>query len=160
MEEQSNKKAGQPRKVRGTATFHDDMSVEFVPQGTGEPVQRNVRKCGEARLYETEGALNSSYVAHLKVSRRSEDPAAELEEQLEKLTKDLRKQPAPVPKRMKCLLDMPDVKVWHARKEKKVKVEMWVFTEALDMTATLLNLTSQVTKCFAINRTSLVPRKK
>ena len=48
MKGDGDKKAAEPRRVRGTATFHDDMSVEFVPQGKGEPVQRNVKKVGEA----------------------------------------------------------------------------------------------------------------
>lgn len=64
------------------------------------------------------------------------------------------------PRRLKCLLDLPDAKVWHDRREKKVRVELTIPTVCVDMTATLLNLTSQVTKCFAINRTSLLPRKK
>lgn len=147
--------------VRGSAKVNTETGdFQFAAYQQGEPVQKNVRRMGESSLYETEGKKESSIVAHLKVSRLSEDPAAELEEQLTELTKELRKEPETRPRRLKCLLDLPDAKVWHDRREKKVRVELTIPTVCVDMTATLLNLTSQVTKCFAINRTSLLPRKK
>ena len=143
MKGDGDKKAAEPRRVRGTATFHDDMSVEFVPQGKGEPVQRNVKKVGEARFYETDGEKSSSYVAHLKVSRDSSDPVGDMEEQLEN-----------------CLLDREGLKVWHMKSERQVRVEMNLSTESADLTSVLLNLTSEVNKCLVINKASLRPQRK
>lgn len=161
MKGEGDKKAAEPRRVRGTATFHDDMSVEFVPQGKGEPVQRNVKKVGEARFYETDGEKSSSYVAHLKVSRDSSDPVGDMEEQLEKLTANLRKYPlAPTSRRHRCLLDREGLKVWHMKSERQVRVEMNLSTESADMSSVLLNLTSEVNKCLVINKTSLRPQRK
>ena len=140
MKGDGDKKAAEPRRVRGTATFHDDMSVEFVPQGKGEPVQRNVKKVG---------------------SRDSSDPVGDMEEQLEKLTANLRKYPlAPTSRRNRCLLDREGLKVWHMKSERQVRVEMNLSTESADMSSVLLNLTSEVNKCFVINKASLRPQRK
>ena len=81
------------------ATFHDDDSVEFAPYNSGgEPVQKNVRKRGDSRFYETDGEKQSSYVCHLKVGKDSEDPAAEMFDQLKYLTKSMQKKEPPVPR--------------------------------------------------------------
>ena len=150
----------QPRKVKGTAIFHADDSVEFTPQGEGTAVQRNVKKRGESRFYETEGEKQSSYVAHLKVNRNATDPAAEMFEQLDFLTKPLQRQESKLP-RNKALLDLPGVRVWHRRQENKVIVMMEITPTATgELSSQLLKLTQDVNKCFAINRTSLLPPKK
>ena len=60
--------------MRGVATFHDDDSVEFSPYKDGTPVQKDVKKKGESRFYETEGEKTSSYVAHLKVPKNRQTP--------------------------------------------------------------------------------------
>jgi len=161
--EKMQKKGEGPWKVRGTATFHADHSVEFTPQGTGDPVQKNVRKLGESRYYETEGGRRSPgfHVVHLKAPMTSADPVADMAEQLEQLTAPLRKtKSAPEVVRERCLLDGFDVMVYFAKREKRVRIEMRVPTDCSDMTAYLLDLTSQVSRCFAINETSLRPRRK
>lgn len=148
------------RKVRGTAVFHDDDSLEFVPQQEGQPVQKRVRKLGESRFFETEGEKRSSYVAHLKVDKDSADPAVEMFEQLQHLTKPLLTKPPQAP-RYKALLDDGGVRVWHRAQEHKVIVMMEVDTStAGELSSQLFNLTAKVNKCFAINRTSLRPQGK
>ena len=42
-------------KGRGTATIYEDDSIEFKPTGNGQPVQRNVRKRGNSKFYQTNG---------------------------------------------------------------------------------------------------------
>ena len=37
------------KKVRGTATFYGDGSLDFQPQGKGEPVQKDVRKYRQSK---------------------------------------------------------------------------------------------------------------
>ena len=148
------------RKVRGTAVFHDDDSVEFVPQQEGVPVQKGVRKLGESRFYETEGEKQSSYVAHLKVDKSSADPAAEMFEQLALLAKPLMKQLPPMPQ-SKVLLDDTNIHVWHEKDDNKVVIMMEVDTTASgELSSQVYNLTIRVNKCFAINKTSLRPHEK
>lgn len=153
--EEEKRKAGSPRKVRGTATFHDDDTVEFVPQGKGEPVQKSVKKYGDARFYETEGEKTSSYVAHLKVNKDAADPAAELHEQLEHLTKGMKTVEPAVP-RIKSILDKPGVTVWHRKLERKVIIRMEIdLATSGELSSKLFNLTAEVNKCFAINQKNL-----
>ena len=160
MTEADTQRQTAPRKVRGVATFHDDDSVEFAPYNSGgEPVQKNVRKRGDSRFYETDGEKQSSYVCHLKVGKDSEDPAAEMFDQLKYLTKSMQKKEPPVP-RTKTLLDQKGLRVWHRRQEHKVIVQMELSTEGTaELSSKLFNLTAEVNKCFAINRTSLRPQK-
>jgi len=157
----NREQAVKPRKVRGTATFHDDTGdMEFRASQPGEPVQRNVKKSGQSSFYETEGAGQSSYVCHLKVPKGIADPAAEMEEQLQKLTAPIRKLEPRQP-RGRLLLESPAVNVWHNRKCGVVSVVMNIDLQTEgEISAKLFNLTAEVNKCFAINRTSLLPPKK
>ena len=150
----------QPRKIRGTAIFHDDNSLEFVPQGEGEPVQRSVKKRGESRFYETEGEKQSSYIAHLKVPKDSQDPASEMFEQLKYFTTGIAKK-EPKPPSSKALMEKPGLKVWHRKKENKIVIQMELDTDTnARLTTRLLNLTAEINKCFALNQTSLAPAKR
>ena len=148
-------------KVRGTATFNDeDRSFEFTPYQEGDPVQKCVRKKGESRFYETDGEKKSSYVAHLKVDKDCQDPAAEMFAQLHDFTKTLIKK-EPSPPKSKALMDKPRVKVWHRTKENKILVQMEISTDGGgELSSKLFNLTAEVNKCFAINRNSLLPVKQ
>jgi len=151
-----------PRRIRGTAVFHDDDAVEFIPQGKGEPVQRAVRKHGESKLYETEGDKTSSYVAHLKVNRDTADPRAELFDQLEHLTSKMNKdKEGLLTPPVKCLEKTDCLKIWHNRRTKKVIVQMEISLDSGYMPSkALYQLTAATDKCFVINETSLVPQKK
>ena len=157
----NDNQAVKPRKVRGTATFHDDTGdMEFRAVQPGEPVQKNVKRSGSSTFYETDGQKDSSYVCHLKVSKTSADPAAEMEEQLQKLTAPLRKREGAKP-RGKRLVDTPELTVYHNKRESKVSVLMTIDLQTEgEISAKLFYLTAEVNKCFAINRTSLIPQKK
>lgn len=156
MTDEKTKKP-QPRKIRGTAIFHDDDALEFIPQREGTPVQIGVRKRGESRFYETEGEKQSSYVAHLKVPKDSADPATEMMEQLQYLTSGIAKKEPPTPK-SKRLLDRQDLRVWHRKNENKVIIQMEIDTTARgELSSQLFNLTAEINKCFAINQNSLRP---
>ena len=150
------KKAVQPRRVRGTAIFHADNSMEFQPQGEGQPVQRSVRKRGESRFYETQGEKASSYICHLKVGKDCADPAAEMEEQLDYFLKGMRKKEPGKP-RGKRLMECPELTVYHNRQKCEVTVLMTIdLKQEGELSAKLFNLTSEVNKCFAINRKDLL----
>ena len=149
-------KAGKPRKVRGTATFHEDTGdMEFRACQPGEPVQKNVKRVKGSSFYETEGTKESSYVAHLKVPKTSADPVAEMFEQLAEGTKRLQTKEPPKPKGQR-LLDEPRLTVILNNKERNVSVRMTIdLTEEGELSAKLFNLTSEVNKCFAINQKRL-----
>ena len=149
-----------PRKVRGVATFQANGDMEFRAHQQGEPVQKSVRKKGQSRFYETDGEKESSYVCHLKVAKDCEDPAAQMFEELQYFTKGMQAQEPATP-RSKRLLEKPGVSVWYNKRENKVVVRMDISTEdCYDLSNQLFNLTSEVNKCFAINKTSFTKRGK
>ena len=166
MEDMNKTVKPQPRiKVRGTATFirvGDELrDFEFTGYQQGEPVQKNVRKFGNSRFYETEGRKESSYVAHLRVSRDSVDPAAELMEQLEGvMPAALKDKDSPLKPAVKMLENTGVLKIWHNRRLHKVVVQMEISTDTgRDPSDALFQLSAATNKCFAINRPSLCPRK-
>ena len=67
-------------------------------------------------IYETTGEKQQSIVAHLKVEKGCEDPAAELFEQLATLTKDMVKGD-PTQPTSKTLAEVEGLKVWHLKKK-------------------------------------------
>ena len=77
------------KDLRGKMRVFDDDSMEFTPQGTGQPMYEAVRKSGGGALMRTTGEKTQSLVAHLKVSADADDPAAELRDQLENVLKAL-----------------------------------------------------------------------
>ena len=56
------------KKTRGTVNQFADDSLEFVPQGKGEPVYEHSYKVGEAQIGLTKGKGKQNFVAHLKCS--------------------------------------------------------------------------------------------
>lgn len=161
MENKSNNQAAQPLKVRGQATIDTTTGdVEFKAYQQGEPVQRNVKKRGQSTFYETEGHGQSSYVCHLKVAKDSADPVAEMQEKLEYLTRGLTKKKPLLPKG-KRLTSSENLVVIHNRQQNKVSVFMNIdLNSEGELSAKLFNLTAEVNKCFAINRTSLRQQSK
>lgn len=157
---QQDPKADKPRKVRGTATIYGDNRVEFQPQAEGVPQQKDVKKRGQSTFYHTSGEKDSSIVAHLKVPADCEDPAAVMFEELFHFTKDIMKKDPKLPQQRK-LLEKPQLSVWHRRKENEVAVFMVIQVDSeQELSSQLFNLTSEVNKCLAINKTSLKKRNK
>lgn len=161
---QPKKKESTVRNVRGYARINmETLDVDFRASQPSEPVQHNVKKYGGGSFYETEGRKESSYIAHLKVSKASSDPAAELADQLEKvLPAELRNRSEGLltPPR-KCLENTDVLKIWHNRKTRKIVVQMEIATDTgRDPSDALFQLSAATNKCFAINRTSLQQRGK
>ena len=63
---------------RGTATIYEDDSIEFRPCGKGEPSQRNVKRSGASKFYQTNGEKESNYVAHLMAPKDALDPVGDM----------------------------------------------------------------------------------
>ena len=145
-------------KVRGTSTIDRETGdIQFRASQPSDPVQRNVKKLGNSSFYETEGAKQSSYVCHLRVDKDCEDPAGEMQEQLNKLTASIQRK-APAAPRGKFLLNRDDVVVVHNQTQREVTVRLTINLQTEgEVSAKLFNLISEVNKCFAINQKRLRP---
>lgn len=86
-----------PRKVRGTAVFHEDDSLEFIPYAEGASTQKNVRTTRGAKLYDTTGEKSPLKVAYLTCPQDCADPYAEYLQQLDTLCSHL---PSTTPRRL------------------------------------------------------------
>ena len=73
------------KKTRGTVNQFADDSLEFVPQGKGEPVYEHSYKVGEALIGLTKGKGKQSFVAKLKCDTTEADPCEVMHQQLDKL---------------------------------------------------------------------------
>ena len=111
---------GKRKKVwqgKGNGTLYSDHSFEFrLPEGGSGWKKNVIKKRGDAMIYETTGEKQQSIVAHLKVEKGCEDPAAELFEQLATLTKDMVKGD-PTQPTSKTLAEQDGLKVWHLKKK-------------------------------------------
>ena len=77
------------KKTKGTVTIYDDESIEFSPQGKGEPVYENLLKSGNSSIKLTTERQQKNYVAKLKCAADCADPIEDTHEQLDKLSAKL-----------------------------------------------------------------------
>ena len=73
------------KKTKGTVSQFSDDSLEFTPQGKGEPVYEHSYKVGEATIGKTKGTGRQNFVAKLKCSTDEADPCEAMHQQLDKL---------------------------------------------------------------------------
>jgi hypothetical protein len=151
-------------KGRGTATIYEDDSIEFRPTGNGQPVQRNVRKRGNSKFYQTNGEKESNFVAHLSAPTGSLDPVGDMLKDFEALTKEL--QPVTPPKpRTKPIMKREGqygetIEVYVDRKEHCVRVFATLPLEEnnplnpADWAYTLIG--APLSLCFTSNRKSIL----
>jgi len=140
---------------RGKATIFEDDTIEFRPDGKGQPVQRDVRKAGRSKFYQTNGEKESSYVAHLSAPVASIDPVGDMLKDFDKLTKELQPN-LPKEPRTKPLMKKEGLSVYLDKKEHRIRV----FAEILldndhpyspaDWAYTLIG--AQLSQCFTSNR--------
>ena len=150
---------------RGTATIYEDDSIEFRPCGKGEPTQRNVKRIGNSKFYQTAGEKESNYVAHLMVPKTATDPVGDMLKDFESLTRELEPR-LEKPPRTKPLLKKEDdngnsLQVYADRKDNRLKVFVDInldpdknpFNPA-DWAYTLIG--AQLNQCFTYNRKSIL----
>ena len=145
MKEEQRKKVWQGK---GNGTLWSDNSFEFRMPEEGSGWKKNIlKKRGDAHLYETTGEKQQSLVAHLKVEKGCEDPAAELFEQLAVLTKDIVKD-KPVLPTTKSLVDEKGLTVWLLKKTDQMKALITIDTSVSKerMTSQLFNLAGELNK--------------
>ena len=133
---------------KGNGTLYDDHSFEFRMPEEGSGWKKNVmKKRGDAMIYETTGEKQQSIVAHLKVEKGCLDPAAELFEQLNILTKDLVKGEPEQPK-SKTLIEQEGLKIWHQKKNGQLLALITIDSKMPKerMTSKLFALAAEVNK--------------
>lgn len=133
---------------RGNGTLYDDNSFEFHMPEEGSGWKKNIlKKHGDTDLYETTGEKHQSIVAHLKVEKGCEDPAAELFEQLALLTREIQKDEPVIPT-TRTLAEQDGLKVWNQKKKGQLMVMMTIDSTLTKerMTSRLFNLAAEVNK--------------
>lgn len=145
---------------RGTATIYEDDSIEFRPCGKGEPSQRNVKRSGASKFYQTNGEKESNYVAHLMAPKDALDPVGDMLKDFETLTRELEPQ-LPKEPRTKPLMKRDGMSVYLDKKEHKVRIFAEILLDAeknpyspADWAYTLIG--AQLSQCFTTNRKSIL----
>ena len=141
------------KKTRGSASIFDDNSIEFTPQGQGEPVFESQCKVGQASLGRTAGN-KQSYVARLKVDAASADPAEAMHEQLDKLAaKTWPVTAKPKKPRGKKLKDEDGVLAAVSAKTGILGILITIdLRKEVDPSKKLINQLTELTKCLSINQ--------
>lgn len=147
-------------RVRGTATFIRDgdevRDFEFTGQQPGTALKTNVRKAaGGGELYETTSGRKPQLVAHLKTDKDSADPEADLRQQFEQLTKNLRLSPLKPAARnargVRYLRNDERLKVWRQTDEQTMTVMMVIDTGQPRISGQLFDLAAEVNKIIMAN---------
>ena len=141
------------KKTRGSASIFDDNSIEFTPQGQGEPVFESQCKVGAASLGRTAGN-KQSYVARLKVDADCADPAEAMHEQLDKLAaKTWPVTAKPKKPRGKTLLEDDGILAKASAKTGRLAVLISIdLAKEVDPTKKVINYLTNLVQCLSINQ--------
>ena len=139
------------RSFKSNTRVFDDDSIEIAPQEKGAPAQKDVKKVGKSKRYQTSGK-NPLTCIELKCPEEVADKAAFFHMELAKLTKDIEIEEPTLPKG-EYLVNNDNLKVCLV-KGVHPQLMAWLTFEvegALDVRKQLYQLTSEIAKCFAIN---------
>ena len=140
------------KKIRGTARFYDDDSLDFVPQKEGNPVQKDVKKVRKSTFYTTNGEKASSYVMHLNVDASDIDPVATLTEDFDKLVKNIDNK-ATKPLKGKRIMDNGATMVYVNKKQHALQISINIDLAKEPMYRDFIyKQIYDIQKCFIINR--------
>ena len=102
------------------------------------------------------GEKKNKLVAHISVPSDDPDPAANMSEQLEQLTKGMQTKARPKLKG-RVLLNEPNARITLSKKDSKVEMVLCIDLKTNpNYNQALMNLMYKVNQCFATNQTSLV----
>ena len=139
------------RSFKSNTRVFDDDSIEVTPQEKGAPAQKDVKKVGKSKRYQTSGK-NPLTCVELKCPEEVVDKAAYFRKELAKLTKDIEITEPTLPKG-EYLVNNDNLKVCLVKGEHP-QLMAWLTFEVegvLDVRKQLYQLTSEIAKCFAIN---------
>ncbi len=143
------------RSFKSNTRVFDDDSIEVTPQEKGAPAQKDVKKVGKSKRYQTSGK-NPLTCVELKCPEEVVDKAAYFHKELAKLTKDIEIEEPTLPKG-EYLVNNDNLKVCLVSGEHP-QIMAWLTFEvegALDVRKQLYQLTSEIDKCFVINEASV-----
>lgn len=147
-------------KIRGTLVVVDAEAHDYefrAQRSTGQSTQQVVKAAGLSKLYRTTGEREPKLVAHLSVPADTPDAPALLARRLEHLTAGLSPKARP---RLKgrVLMQTESTRVVHNLKDGQVEAVIRLpLTKGGDLQSELIKQMQQISQCFAINQTSLVP---
>ena len=147
------------RSFKSNTRVFDDDSIEIAPQEKGAPAQKDVKKVGKSKRYQTSGK-NPLTCVELKCPEEVVDKAAYFRKELAKLTKDIEIEAPTLPKG-EYLVNNDNLKVCLVKGEHP-QLMAWLTFEvegALDVRKQLYQLTSEIDKCFVINEASVYQPK-
>ena len=147
------------RSFKSNTRVFDDDSIEIAPQEKGAPAQKDVKKVGKSKRYQTSGK-NPLTCVELKCPEEVVDKAAYFRKELAKLTKDIEITEPAMPKG-EYLVNNDNLKVCLVKGEHP-QLMAWLTFEvegALDVRKQLYQLTSEIDKCFAFNEASVYQPK-
>ena len=147
------------RSFKSNTRVFDDDSIEIAPQEKGAPAQKDVKKVGKSKRYQTSGK-NPLTCVELKCPEEVVDKAAYFRKELAKLTKDIEIEEPTLPNG-EYLVNNDNLKVCLVKGEHP-QLMAWLTFEvegALNVRKQLYNLTSEIDKCFAFNEASVYQPK-
>ena len=147
------------RSFKSNTRVFDDDSIEVTPQEKGAPAQKDVKKVGKSKRYQTSGK-NPLTCVELKCPEEVVDKAAYFRKELAKLTKDIEIEEPTLPKG-EYLVNNDNLKVCLVTGEHP-QLMAWLTFEVegvLDVRKQLYQLTSEIDKCFVINQDSICPQQ-
>ena len=153
--------------IKNQKLWHN-LKKNGTPCGKGEPSQRNVKRSGASKFYQTNGEKESNYVAHLMAPKDALDPVGDMLKDFETLTRELEPQ-LPKEPRTKPLMKRDGMSVYLDKKEHKVRIFAEILLDAeknpyspADWAYTLIG--AQLSQCFTTNRkdilTAFLPQGK
>jgi hypothetical protein len=143
------------KAVKGTAYYYDDDSMEFVRQGKGREVQKDVRKHRGSKMYRTVGEKQSSLHCNLSAPEDSTDPWAQMAEDFEKLAQQ-EQVPLNLKPRGKKILDTESLTVTlNKAQHQMVIVQTISLVEGIDLDDIVWNNAYEIRKCFTGNKKSI-----
>jgi hypothetical protein len=145
-------------RLRGVLTvLNDHQDCEFRAQrSTGVSTQKEMSSTKDSKLYKTTGEKKPKMVAHICVPADSSDPAADMQQQLQLLTKGLQTKAKPK-LRGRVLLNESDCRVVLNEKERRVQAIFDIdLTASYDHQNQLIRKMQKISTCFAINQPYLV----
>lgn len=149
-------------KIKGTLTIIDADAHDYefrAQRTTGVSTQEVLKTSGQSKLYRTTGEKDPKLVAKLSVNADSPDPAADLQQQLSRVTKGMtRKQPAPLKGRTLLSQDGISVVLNNEKKLLECRLTMPVGTPA-GMQQQIIKHMQTLSLCLVTNQDSLNPRK-
>ena len=147
------------RSFKSNTRVFDDDSIEVTPQEKGAPAQKDVKKVGKSKRYQTSGK-NPLTCIELKCPEEVADKAAYFHKELAKLTKDIEIEEPTLPKG-EYLVNNDNLKVCLVSGEHP-QIMAWLTFEVeglLDVRTQLYQLSSKIDKCFVINEASVCQLK-